>query len=347
MKITRLPMQRLITTGGLLVLTAGLMVAPGCSAGTVTPASAFASRSFISEEIVLADSSRMTLNLGTNAYRNATGGFVSTRKATRASRVEWPITIPLPGVTLSGTFDPDTGAVNLSGVYVDPDTRRGLDVHVTGNLPADNSYGTLTVALSDGRTFNVPVRRSDSPVVLPSPGTTPTPVATPSPTPTPTPTPTPGPTPAPNGTLTVTNPTGNFPTGPLTLGKLGGQRGGDTYINFTMGQGSYSTYPNTLIEFNLIDSSTPSAPFRAGDIFNNLGTTATNYPVRLSISRQLGLNSALYFKPASGTLRITAMTSTSITVSLENVVVVASGAYPTDTPNSGGATLNGTLTANF
>ncbi|MBB6049068.1 hypothetical protein [Armatimonas rosea] len=342
MKITRLQMQRLITTGGLLVLTAGLMVAPGCSAGTVTPASVFASRSFISEEIVLADGSRMTLNLGTNAYRNATGGFVSTRKATRASRVEWPITIPLSGVTLSGTFDPDTGEVNLSGVYTG--TGGPFDVHVTGNLPADNSYGTLTVALSDGRIFNVPVRRSDSPVVLPSPGTTPTPAPTPSPTPTPTPSPTPPPT---NGTLTVTNRTGNFPAGPLALGKLGGQRGGDTYINFTMGQGSYSTYPNTLIEFNLIDSSTPSVPFRAGDIFNNLGTTATNYPVRLNISRQLGLNSALYFKPASGTLRITAITSTSITVSLENVVVVASGAYPTDTPNSGGATLNGTLTANF
>ncbi|WP_309713331.1 hypothetical protein [Armatimonas sp.] len=345
MKLSSPQAKRLITAGGLLLASVGLTVAPGCS-GATSALSVFASRSFISEAITQPGGASSTLSITTNAYQNATGVFSVSRAALKKSRVVWPLTIPLVGITLSGTFDPDTGEVNLNGIYTDPATRLAYEIRVTGILPADNSQGTLHITANGIAQPDLPFRRSDSPVVLPSPGTTPTPAPTPAPTPTPVPTPSPTPVPT-NGTLTVTNRTGDFPSGPLALGKLGGQRGGDTYINFTMGQGSYSTYPNTLIEFNLIDSSTPSAPFRAGDIFNNLGTSATNYPVRLSISRQLGRDSSLYFKPTSGTLRITAMTSTSITVSLENVVVVANGAYPTSTPNSGGATLNGTLTANF
>ena len=349
MKLSRPQAKRLITAGGLLIASIGLMVAPGCSAGVVTPASVFANRSFVSEAITQPGGASNTLSITTNASYSATGVFSVTRAALKKSRVEWPLTIPLTGITLSGTFDPDTGAVNLSGIYTDPSTLLAYDIHVTGILPADNSQGTLHITANGVAQPNLLFRRSDSPVVLPSPGTTPTPIPTPTPSPVPTPSPTPAPTPAPSGTITVTNRTGDFPSGPLTLGKLSGQKGGSTYINFTMGTAAYGSYPNRQFAFNFIDSSSPSQAFVVGEtlILKSAYTSADKHYCQLSISNGLGLNQSLYYAPTGGTVRIVALSTNSITVSLENVTVTASGAYPTSTPNTGGATINGTLTYDF
>ncbi|WP_395141959.1 hypothetical protein [Armatimonas sp.] len=344
MKLSRPQAKRLITAGGLLFASIGLMVAPGCSAGVVTPASVFASRSFVSEAITQPGGSSNMLSITTNASYNATGVFSVTRAALKKSRVEWPLTIPLTGITLSGTFDPDTGAVNLNGIYTDPVSLLAYEIHVTGILPADNSLGTLHITANGVAQPDLSFRRSDSPVVLPSPGTTPTPI--PTPTPVPTPIPTPAPT---NGTLTVTNRTGDFPSGPLTLGKLSGQKGGNTYINFTMGTAAYGSYPNRQFAFNFIDSSSPSQAFVVGETLalKSAYTSADKHYCQLSISNGLGLDQSLYYAPTGGTVRIVALSTNSITVSLENVTITASGAYPTSTPNTGGATINGTLTYDF
>lgn len=350
MKLSRPQAKRLITAGGLLFASIGLMVAPGCSAGVVTPASVFASRSFVSEAITQPGGASNTLSITTDASYSATGVFSVTRAALKKSRVAWPLTIPLVGITLSGTFDPDTGAVNLSGVYADPSTHLAYDIHVTGILPADNSLGTLHITANGVAQPDITFRRSDSPVVLPSPGTTPTPIPTPTPSPVPTPSPTPAPTPAPSGTLTVTNRTGDFPSGPLALGKLYGQNSSDnTYINFTMGTAASGDYPNRQFTFDFIDSSTPSQAFVVGETLTlkSAYTSADKHYCRLSISNGLGVNQSLYYAPTGGTVRIVALSTNSITVSLENVTVTASGAYPTSTPNTGGATINGTLTYNF
>ena len=172
--------------GAAAVGTATLTGCGGSSASYVQPGGSanqpnFAGRSYASA-VTLANGQTGALLVSTNADGTATGTFTIDDGA--PSRVV--IATPL----LSGTFDPVTGAFNLSGAYVF--NGQNIPISITGTLPVPPSVtgGTITVT-TGGESYTSTFTTGP----LPTPGPTPTPGTSPSPSPSPSPTPTTSPSP--------------------------------------------------------------------------------------------------------------------------------------------------------
>ncbi len=156
------------------LVTGTLTGCGGSSASFVQPGGSgnqpsFASRTYASS-VTLANGQTGALSVSTNADGTATGTL--TIDDNMPSRVV--IATPL----LSGTFDPATGAISLTGAYVF--NGQTFPISITGTLPVPPSVtgGTITVTTggeSFTSTFTTPPQ--------PTPGPTPTPGASPSPGP--------------------------------------------------------------------------------------------------------------------------------------------------------------------
>ena len=160
---------------------------PGAAGSTNSNLAAFVGRTYAGQ-IALTDG-----QIGTVSVVVAAGGTASgtleindlTRKATtQAAKSRLIIATPF----LSGTFDPATGAINLSGSY----TVNGqvIPISIVGTLPTPPSVtgGSYSVTIN-GQTFSSTFGSTT--------GTNPTPSATPTPNPSGSPTPSPSASPAP------------------------------------------------------------------------------------------------------------------------------------------------------
>ena len=209
------------------LLTAGAtLLSGGCGSGGRTISligTGSGSASYFGEtyasSIALAGGQRGDLTMQVHADGTATGTLTIVapaasergRHATAKTRAAGDIVIATP--TLSGTFNPTTGAISLTGSYTVGG--RVIPISLTGTLPVPPSLtgGSLTLTV-DGQTYTSTFGAS---------GITPTPSPSPTPTPgsTPTPTPTPGATPTPGtgtvGTLTITKDSGSPNNGSGTL----------------------------------------------------------------------------------------------------------------------------------
>ena len=183
-----------------LTLVGSTAILTGCGSGGTTvaanlaPTAAYAG-STLTSRVALANgqSGDLTLKLGTGNAATAT--MTITGPAARAQSRQTGGVIVIATPILSGTYDPSTGALNLTGSY----TVNGqvYNISITGTLPVPPSTtgGSITVTVngqSYTSTFGSLTAPTPTPGTTPTPSATPTPVATPSATPTPAATPTPG-----------------------------------------------------------------------------------------------------------------------------------------------------------
>ena len=197
--------------------SAGNLPLPGGSSGGAV--SAFVGRTYTSQ-VTLTDGQIGTLTATVAADNTASGTFEindPTRKvspASPASPVKSRLVIATP--FLSGTFDPATGAISLSGSYTVGGQTIPISVIGTLPIPPATSGGSLTTTIN-GQSYT---SSFGSTVTNPTPSPSATP--TPNPSATPTPSPSPSATPAPGAvnqiTLTPEPGTSPNPTTNLLIG---------------------------------------------------------------------------------------------------------------------------------
>ncbi len=163
-------------------------------ATSASAAAAYAGRSY-SGSFTLANGQTGNVTVLTSGTGAASGRLEivdPTRKATAKTRIV--IATPF----LSGTFDPTTGAISLTGSYVDANGQT-IPISITGTLPVPPSTtgGSLTVTVN-GQSYTTTFGGgTTNPTPTPSPSGSATPNPTPSASASPTPSPSPTPTPSP------------------------------------------------------------------------------------------------------------------------------------------------------
>ena len=258
-----------------VALTGGLLAGCGSGGGTApssplytnllgnggSGATTFAGRSYQST-VALADGQVGNLTVTTSASGNAASGTLSIVDPSRsAAKTRLVIATPF----LSGTFDPTTGAIHLTGAYtVNGQT---FPISITGTLPVPPSFtgGSVTYVVgSQTYTSTFGGGGSVNPTPSPSASTSPSPSASaspfPSPSSSPIPTPSPSATPAPTGpvnTITITGGTTNVLHALTNTHNLGAgifhsapvTNAG--YISFTLSNGSSGSADEANLEVDI------------------------------------------------------------------------------------------------
>ena len=165
-----------------------------------------------SSQVALANGQVGTLTLTVAGNNTASGSLQidDPSRGVKPAKSRFVIATP----SLSGTFDPATGAINLTGSY----TLNGqtIPISIVGTLPTPPSLvgGSLTVTI-DGQsyssTFGGTGGGTTNPTSSPSPSASASPLPNPSATPNPTPSATPTPAPGAVNTVTLTAEPGTGP----------------------------------------------------------------------------------------------------------------------------------------
>ncbi len=274
------------------------------------------------------------------------------RKATAKSRIV--IATPF----LSGTFDPLTGAINLSGSYTGPNGQT-VTLSITGTLPVPPSTtgGSVTVTLN-GQSYTTTFGGNGT-----NPTPTPSGSASPSPTPSASPSASPSPSPLaspPAGvpfalvggtaaytfsdvvnTLVDTSPIALQTSGPEINGAIAYANGNQT-IQLKATTDVVKKNPK-LANYRTVTvfAAQRGGDLKAGTVFDLANATdASNCNVSF---QQIGgevVNSLFIAK--SGKVTVVNVTARSVVVKLENVDVKPSRSSDGD----GGFTINGDITGN-
>lgn len=348
-----------------VALTGGILAGCGSGGGTApsplyanllgnggTGVTSFAGRSYQST-VALAGGQVGNLTVTTSVSGNAASGTLSIVDPSRsAAKTRLVIATPF----LSGTFDPTTGAIHLSGSY----TFNGqiIPISITGTLPIPPSFtgGSITYVVGSQTYTSTFGGSSGSTNSMPSPSASPFPSASASPSPSPSSSPTPTPSPsaipaptAPVNTITITGGTTNvlhaltntnsigagiFHSAPVT---------GGGYISFTLKNGSSNSADQASLEVDIKTGAT-LAPGTfpivgpSGIAGTAPGVTSVSYG---EFSGGFRNYQALPYKGLSGQVVVETVTPTLVRIRLVNVRIDRYdplGTGPADTQ-----ILNGTL----
>jgi hypothetical protein len=305
-----------------------LATLPGCGGGTdsslFTPPPAN-SQTF-AVPVNFGNGQAGTLNLVATGT-NTTGTLVVAPRAPLKATRSFTFTLPAGTYNVSGTFTPPRDFA-VTGTFPAPIGA----FSVAGSIPTTTQTGVFTVT-ANGQTATGTIP------VIPTTGATPTPVAGATPTPRPGSTPTPVPTGSGHLSVSFSNSTINASAAPFSGAGTGAVLG-NTNGNFN------ATYQVSNRNFNIVALNTLAGgvyqPFTVGQ---QLGFNASGigFPGKAQIiyTAVIGQTTGQW-AARSGSLTITAITSSTISYRLENVHFVPGLVNQAGT---GSFTISGTGTA--
>ena len=290
---------------GLLALSGLLMGCGGSGGDSTTPASIYAGKSASAAKMTLG--SRIAdLQVTTAASGNVATGTLTLTDPSRATR----LVIATPNCV--GTYDPKTGALNMTGAYESPvGTRHTFSI--VGTLPvAPSNKGSITVTL-DGQAYGPFVFGDNTPATN-------------------------GGNPGNNGGSGLTISGSTAPTTIVVNGPVTGVATASKFSTpFTINGVQYDGQYNVDI--------TPTGSDVALEIFGLTIPAGQTFdfatPPRVNLTYLFITKNATYTAD-SGTLTVRALSASSITVSFTNVHLTPS---PGTGAQSGGFLLNGSVTA--
>lgn len=323
----------------------GVSPTPGLPtlASLTAASSSFAGRSYASQ-IALANGQVGNLNVAI-AANNTVSGTLQIVDPSRAAKTRLVIAMPF----LSGTFDPATGAINLSGSY--SLNGQTIPISITGTLPTPPSLSGGSVTISINGQSHTSTFGGGGTTTNPTPSPSPSASASPSPSPSSSPAPNPSPsaTPVAPGmvnTVTLTPEPGTSPNN--TVSSVVGVAVTATLKEFT------SASPFSRIAINFEDGSQhivnvaviTNAPLAPGTHPIKIDASSFTAPgAGLSYREGLGFSTywqagGINFSQVDGTIIVDQVDANKVRVQLINVLM---DARPNSTGSKGSLRANGII----